>query len=112
MADDEKKSVADSLRDWGIDVDRFEERAKVSFESAKGDLSEITGTLRQTLLEAKDIVAGLQKSGAPVAAELKTGFDRAWQEIERAFVAARQKAKDAAKEKKDDEGDSGDANPS
>ena len=92
---DEKKSVADSLRDWGIDVDKFEERAKESLETAKGDLSEITGTLRQTLLEAKDIVIGLQKSGSPVATELKGGFERAWQEIERAFVAARQKAKEA-----------------
>lgn len=98
---DEKKSVADSLRDWGIDVDKFEERAKESLETAKGDLSEITGTLRQTLLEAKDIVIGLQKSGSPVAAELKGGFERAWQEIERAFVAARQKAKEAKDAKPD-----------
>lgn len=88
----EKKSVSDSLRDWGIDVDRFEERAKVSLESARGDLSEITGTLRHTLVRAKDIVVGLQKNGAPVAAELKTGFERAWHEIESAFKAAREKA--------------------
>ena len=97
MSDEQKKSVADSLRDWGIDVGKFEERAKESFETAKGDLSEITGTLRHTLVEAKEIIIGLQKSGTPVAAELKTGFERAWQEIERAFVAARQKAKEAAK---------------
>ena len=98
MSDESKKSVADSLRDWGIDVEKFEERAKESFQTAKGDLSEITGTLRQTLVEAKDILVGLQKEGAPVAAELKTGFERAWQEIERAFIAARQKAKEAAKD--------------
>ena len=105
MSDEQKKTVADSLRDWGIDVERFEERAKESFQTAKGDLSEITGTLRQTLVEAKDILVGLQKEGAPVAAELKSGFERAWQEIERAFSAARQKAKEAAKdEAKDDEG--------
>lgn len=96
---EEKKTVADALRDWGIDVDRFEERAKESFATAKGDLSEITGTLRHTLLEAKDILVGMQKSGTPVAAELKGGFERAWQEIERAFAAARQKAKEAAAEK-------------
>ena len=112
MPDDPKKSVADSLRDWGIDVDKFEERAKESFQNAKGDLTEITGTLRQTLLEAKDILVGLQKSGTPVATELKTGFERAWQEIEHAFTAARQKAKEAgqekppeaAQEKKDEDG--------
>jgi|SRR5215212_7647700 len=101
---DEKKTVADSLRDWGIDVEKFEERAKESFETAKGDLTEITGTLRHTLVEAKDILVGLQKSGTPVAAELKTGFERAWQEIERAFSKARQRAKEAAAE---NEGDGG-----
>jgi hypothetical protein len=83
------------LRDWGIDVGKFEERAKESFQAARGDLSEITGTLRQTLVEAKDVLVGLQRGGsAPAAAELKSGFERAWQEIERAFTSARQKAKD------------------
>lgn len=90
---DEKKNT--SLNDWGIDVDKFKERAKESLATAKGDLSEITGTLRETLLSAKDIVSGLQTGGA--AAELKTGFERAWQEIESAFKNARDKAR-AAKE--------------
>ena len=94
--DKEKKKVSDSLRDWGIDVERFEERARESLESARGDLSEITGTLRHTLVRAKDIVVGLQKNGAPVATELKTGFERAWHEIEAAFKAAREKAKERA----------------
>ena len=93
---DEKRSVSDSLREWGIDVEKFEERAKESIQTARGDLSEITGTLRHALVQAKDVVVGLQKSGTPVAAELKGGFERAWQEIERAFVAARQRAKEAA----------------
>ena len=92
--DKEKRSVSESLRDWGIDVEKFEERAKESFESARGDLTEITGTLRHTLVKAKDIVVGLQKNGAPVAAEIKTGFERAWHEIEAAFKAAREKAKE------------------
>jgi hypothetical protein len=92
--DKEKRSVSESLRDWGIDVEKFEERAKESFETARGDLSEITGTLRHTLVRAKDVVVGLQKNGAPVAAELKGGFERAWHEIEAAFKAAREKAKE------------------
>ena len=93
MSDEEKKSVSDSLRDWGIDVDRFEERAKESLQNARGDLSEISGTLRHALIEAKDVLVGLQANGAPVAAELKGGFERAWQEIERAFRAARERAR-------------------
>ncbi|HYC61092.1 MAG TPA: hypothetical protein VEK79_16145 [Thermoanaerobaculia bacterium] len=89
---DEKKN---SLNDWGIDVDKFKERAKESLATAKGDLSEITGTLRQTLVQAKDVVMGLQTGGAPAAAELKAGFERAWHEIEAAFKAAREKARGA-----------------
>lgn len=101
MADEEekdKKSVSESLRDWGIDVQRFEERAKESLGSARDDLSEIAGTLRATLVQAKDVVVGLQKNGAPVAAELKSGFERAWTEIENAFRAARDKARERARD--------------
>ena len=90
---DEKKNTSNPLNDWGIDIDRFKERAKESLATAKGDLSEITGTLRQTLVSAKDVISGLQTGGAPVAAELKAGFERAWQEIEGAFKNAREKAK-------------------
>jgi hypothetical protein len=60
---------------------------------AKDDLSEIAGTLRHALISAKDVVLGLQSNGAPAAAELKSGFERAWKEIESAFRAARDKAK-------------------
>jgi hypothetical protein len=92
MSDESKKS----LEDWGIDVEKFKERAKESLENARGDLSEITGTLRHTLVHAKDILVGLQKTGSPAAAELKSGFERAWHEIETAFRAAREKAKSGA----------------
>lgn len=94
MSDEQKKS----LEEWGIDVEKFKERAKESLESARGDLTEITGTLRHTLVQAKDVLVGLQKSGSPAAAELKSGFERAWQEIESAFRAAREKAKAAPKD--------------
>ena len=89
MSDENKNS----LNDWGIDVDKFKERAKESLATAKGDLSEITGTLRQTLVQAKEVVMGLQTGGAPAAAELKAGFERAWHEIEAAFKSAREKAR-------------------
>lgn len=91
MADEPKKS----LEDWGIDVDKFKEKAKESFANARGDLSEITGTLRYTLVQAKNVIVDLQSAGSPAAAELKSGFERAWHEIETAFRAAREKAKTA-----------------
>lgn len=89
MAEEPKRS----LEDWGIDLEKFKVRAKESLEGARGDLTEITGTLRSTLVQAKDVLVGLQKTGSPAAAELKSGFDRAWQEIETAFRNAREKAK-------------------
>jgi hypothetical protein len=92
MEEDKKTS----LNDWGIDLDKFKERAKESLSTAKGDLTEITGTLRQTLVQAKDVVMGLQTGGAPAAAELKGGFERAWHEIETAFKSAREKARGGA----------------
>lgn len=90
---DEKKSASDALNDWGIDVDKFKERAKESIEAARGDLSEVTGTLRQALVQARDVVSSINSSGSPAAAELKAGFERAWHEIESAFRSAREKAK-------------------
>jgi hypothetical protein len=90
MSDEPKK---ESLNDWGIDVDKFKDRAKESFDTAKGDLTEIAGTLRNALVNAKEVVLGLQSTGGPAASELKSGFERAWKEIESAFRAARDKAK-------------------
>lgn len=103
MEEDPKKTVSDSLHEWGIDVDKFKERAKESLDEAKGDFSGITGTLRQTLVQAKDVVLGLQRGGSPAAAELKAGFERAWQEIESAFRSAREKAKPPKAEEGKDE---------
>jgi hypothetical protein len=99
MSDESNNSsVKDTLKDWGFDVEQFEARAKLSAQTAKGDLSEITGTLRETLHRAKEVIVDLQKSGmTPVAAELKTGFERAWNEIESAFAAARQRAREGRK---------------
>lgn len=93
MSDENRKSASDALNEWGIDVDKFKERAKESIESARGDLSEVKGTLRQALVQARDIVSNLNSAGSPAATELKAGFERAWHEIEGAFRSAREKAK-------------------
>jgi hypothetical protein len=100
MADEEKKES--SLNDWGIDVDKFKERAKESLGNAKDDLSEVAGTLREALVSAKDVVLGLPHGGAGAAAEIRGGFERAWREIEQAFKAAREKAKEGRSASADD----------
>lgn len=104
MADETKKSASDALNDWGIDVEKFRERAKESIEAARGDLTEVTGTLRQALVQARDVVSNLNSTASPAATELKAGFERAWHEIENAFRAAREKAKQTpSEESKPDE---------
>ena len=114
MADNEfdpkeqQSKLREFLREWGFDVVAFEERAKRSVENRRGDLSEVTGALRQTLSSTKQTLIDLQKSKQPVASELKSGFERAWDEIEKAFTNARQKmretreAETAVAEKHDD----------
>ena len=93
MTEETAKGAA-FLREWGFDVQVFEARAKKSIESTRGDLTEVTGALRQTLNNAKQILMDLQKNRGPVAAELKTGFERAWNEMEGAFRRAREKVRE------------------
>ncbi len=89
----EKSPVADALREWGFDVNTFEARAKKSLDSARGDLSEISGVLGQTLTRTKQVLLDLQRQRSPVATELKKGFEEAWEAIERGFARARQKVR-------------------
>ena len=95
----EKGPVADALREWGFDVKTFEARAKRSLDSARGDLTEVSGALRQTLTTTKQALLNLQKQRAPVAAELKKGFEDAWEAIEKAFSRAREKVREQERPK-------------
>jgi hypothetical protein len=88
---EQKSKTREFLREWGFDVETFEARARRSMESTRG---EVTGALRQTLTTTKQTLLDLQKSRQPVAAELKSGFERAWDEIEKAFAGARRQMRD------------------
>ncbi|MGZ7042400.1 MAG: sll1863 family stress response protein, partial [Thermoanaerobaculia bacterium] len=102
---DAEQKLTESMRTWGFDFDTFRSKAKASIEEARGDLSEVTGVLRQTMARTRSILLDLQKSREPVSAELKNGFERAWNEIEQAFARARQltrESKQVPAEKKDD----------
>jgi hypothetical protein len=90
----EKTPVVDALREWGFDVKTFEARARKSLDSARGDLSEINGALRQSMTKTKQVLVDLQKQRGPVAVEIKVGFEEAWDAIERAFARARQKVRE------------------
>lgn len=98
LADIEKRA-AEYLREWGFDGDKFEARAKQSLDSAKGDLSEITGALRQTMARTKQVLIDLEKTREPVVNELRSGFERGWNAIEEAFLRARQRVREASLER-------------
>jgi hypothetical protein len=92
---DQRPKAADVLREWGFDFTAFQTRAKQSMDATRGDLSEITGTLRQAFSNTKQVLVDLERTKRPVAAELKTGFERAWDEIENAFSRARQRMRES-----------------
>ncbi|HUJ13040.1 MAG TPA: hypothetical protein VL284_04540 [Thermoanaerobaculia bacterium] len=84
-----------SLKEWGFDIGKFEAKAKTSIENARGDLSEITGVLRESLAKMKQALVDLQTTREPVADELRNGFERAWEEIEQAFARARRRVRES-----------------
>ena len=83
------------LREWGFDVETFEKRAKESLEAARGDFAEIKVALRQAASDTKQVLCDLQRTRGPVATEIKSGFERAWDEIEKAFTRARERMKES-----------------
>src|SRR5258707_6502268 len=90
-----RPNAADVLHEWGFDFTAFQAKAKQSMDAARGDMSEITGTLRQALASTKQVLVDLERTKRPVATELKTGFERAWDEIENAFSRARQRMRES-----------------
>jgi hypothetical protein len=94
--------MSETLRDWGFDPDTFQAKAKQSIESTKGDLSEITGVLREVIGKTKQTLLDLQTNREPVLDELRNGFERAWDEIEAAFARARKRVRESQKAPADD----------
>jgi dihydroxyacetone kinase len=90
-----EKTPVHALREWGLDMEVFQAKAKASLGSTRADLNDIKGVLQQALAEAKQILLDLQKARKPVAAELKNAFERAWNEIEQGFSRAREKGREA-----------------
>ena len=91
---EQKSKTREFLLEWGFNIQTFESRARQSMENARGDLSEVTGALRQTLATTRQTLVDLHEARQPVATELKSGFERAWDEIETAFANARKKMRE------------------
>lgn len=89
---------AERLREWGFDVEAFEAKARQSLEEARGDLTDVTDAIRSALAATRQTLLEIQRARAPIAAELRTGFERAWEDLEKAFEAARQRMKETREE--------------
>lgn len=90
----ERARRAERLREWGFDADAFEAKARKSLDEARGDLSELTDAIRGALAVTKQTLLEMQRARGPIAAELKNGFERAWDDLEKAVEAARQRMKE------------------
>ncbi len=93
-APESRSATREFLREWGFDLEAFEARAKQSLSSTRGDLGEVTGALRKVMASTKQTLIDLHKARQPVATELKSGFERAWDEIEQAFASARRRMRE------------------
>ena len=87
----EKKTVKDILLEWGFDFDRFESRAKKKKSEINDEYGEVREVLKRSLDETKVRLVKLAEASKPAGAELKTGFEKAWAELEKAFTKAEEK---------------------
>lgn len=100
-----KATIPDHLRDWGFDVSAFESRAKRSMSGVHSDLDEVSGVLKETLANTKQVLLDLYRQRGPVSGELKVGFERAWGAIEEAIGHARDRMKEAREGEPDKKAD-------
>ena len=100
---EEKKGVKDYLREWGFDFDTFETRAKKKKGELNEEYGEVRDVLKKTLDEAKEQMVKIAQASKPAGAELKTGFEKAWAELEKAFKKAEEKAAEDRAEPEDED---------
>ncbi len=92
------RSIREQLKDWGFDLDIFEERAKKARGDAKEEYGDVMTSVRDGLAKAKVQLGEVAKASKPAGAELKVGFEKAWSEI----VAAVKRAEEKVAEQKKD----------
>ncbi|MFA6956166.1 MAG: hypothetical protein WC538_09865 [Thermoanaerobaculia bacterium] len=102
------RSIREQLKDWGFDLDVFEERAKKARGEAKDEYGDVMDKVRDGLAKAKVQLGEVAKASKPAGAELKVGFEKAWSEI----VAAVKRAEEKAAEQKQGPGGPPPENPS
>ncbi|MGD0915999.1 MAG: coiled coil domain-containing protein [Thermodesulfobacteriota bacterium] len=79
------------LKEWGIDLEKFRDRADKT--KAKVKLDNEVATLRAKMDEAQKKLEELKKAGDAASGELKKGVESAWTELKKAFDSATAKFK-------------------
>jgi outer membrane lipopolysaccharide assembly protein LptE/RlpB len=102
------KSIRDQLKEWGFDLDVFEDRAKKARGEAKEEYGDVMDKVRDGLAKAKVQLSEVAKASKPAGAELKVGFEKAWSEI----VTAVKRAEEKVAEQKKDGGEPPPSDPS
>jgi len=101
------RSIREQLKEWGFDLDVFEDRAKKARGEAKDEYGDVMDKVRDGLAKAKVQLGEVAKASKPAGAELKVGFEKAWSEI----VAAVKRAEEKAAEQKQGPGGPPPENP-
>jgi outer membrane lipopolysaccharide assembly protein LptE/RlpB len=92
------KSIRDQLKEWGFDLDVFEDRAKKARGEAKEEYGDVMDKVRDGLAKAKVQLSEVAKASKPAGAELKVGFEKAWSEIVTAVKRAEEKVSEQKKD--------------
>lgn len=100
-SEEEPQSIREQLKEWGFDLDAFEERATRARGDAKEEYGDVMERVRDGLSKVKVHLGEVAKAGRPAGAELKTGFENAWAEI----VAAIKRAEEKVAEQKQEGGE-------
>lgn len=86
------RSTREQLKEWGFDLDVFEERATKARGEAKEEYGDVMDKVRDGLAKAKVQLSEVARASKPAGAELKVGFEKAWSEIVAAVKRAEEKA--------------------
>jgi predicted nucleic acid-binding Zn-ribbon protein len=76
------------LKEWGIDLEKFRDKADKAKTKGKVKLDNEVAALRAKMDAAHKKLEELKKAGDAASGELKKGVESAWIELKKAFDSA------------------------
>lgn len=81
------------LKEWGVDLEKFRVMAGKTTDEAKAEYEKQIKLLHDKLEHAKKRLQELEKAGSSASDELKTGIEKSWAELKKAFDSIAEKFK-------------------